>query len=175
MSISNALPRFTFAITLILLSLSLFGISSSTHAAIEFNFDKSTPVGSWAVREDLMTDEKGRQTLSVVKMSAVGKEDIEGSQHLWVELDTQNFKIKKEQRKKQGDRVIIKALLDTSTFEKSPANVIGNLSKYAKTIIIQNGDNDPMMIENGGMFAQSMMQAAGVSVEFDYKEQGTKT
>lgn len=161
--------------TFTVLLLSLFGLATSSYAAIEFNFNQSTPVGSWAIREDLTTDDKGRQTISVVKMSVVGKESVENSPYVWIELDSQAYKIKKEQRKKQGDRVILKALIDTSTFEDSPANVIGNLSKYARTIIIQNGNNDPMMIENGGMLAQSMMQAAGVSVEFDYKDQGSKT
>lgn len=171
----SSCPGLTKITTFTLLLLSLFGLATSTHAAVEFDFNQSTPVGSWAVHEDLTTDEKGRQTVNVIKMSVVGKESIENSPYIWIELDSQSYKIKKEQRKKQGDRVILKALVDISTFEDSPANVLGNLSKYAKTVIIQNGNNDPMMIENGGMLAQSMMQAAGVSVEFNYKEQGTKT
>ncbi len=148
--------------------------SSSAYAVGEFNFKKATPLGSWSVREDLTTNHKGKQTVAVVKTSLVDKEMVEGSLHYWVEVEMQNYKLKKDKRKKQGDKMIMKVLIDSSTFSDSPANVVGNLNKYASTVIMQNGNADPMKIEQGGAMAQSMMSAMGVSVEFDFSEGGSK-
>lgn len=162
-----------FALPMIFISLA--GFSFSVLAASEFNFSKSTPVGSWAIREELQTDHKGRKSVSVVRMSVVGKEDFDGSPHVWIEAETQQYKIKKDKRKKQGKKMIMKTLLDVAIFSDSPANIVGNLNKYAKTIIMQTGDADPMKIEQGGAMAQSMMQAAGITVEYDFTEKGSKT
>lgn len=154
---------------------SLLTYGPISYAALEFNFSKSTPIGSWAIREDISTNHKGKQTVNVIKTSAVGKEDFDGSPHVWVEMETQAYKIKKDKRKKKGDKVIMKMLLDTALFSESPANIITNITGHAKTIIIQNGNEDPMLIEQGGALAQVMMQAAGIQIEFDYTEKGNKS
>lgn len=158
---------------LFLLTLPL--VTTGTLAAAEFNFVQSTPVGSWALREDLSTDHKGKQTVTEMKFSIVDKEKVEGVTHYWIEMETQSYKVKKDTRKKQGDRGIFKMLVNADLFTSSPANALANLSKNAKTIIVQNGNSDPMRIEQGGMLGDSMLQALGVQVEFDYKQGGTKT
>lgn len=144
-------------------------------SAAEFSFTQSTPVGSWAVREDTSTDHKGKQSVGVIKYSVVDKEAVDGETHYWIEMEMQNYKLKKDQRKPQGERNIIKMLVSADLFSESPANVLGNLSKHAKTVIMQMGNNDPMIIDQGGMLGDSMLQALGVQVEFSYQLAGTKT
>jgi len=155
-----------------LLSLSL--VSTLVVASTEFNFAQSTPVGSWAVREDLNTDHKGKQNVSVTKFSVVDKENVDGKMHYWIEMETQNFTLKKDKRKKQGDPSIFKVLVDADMFTSSAANAVGNLSKHAKTIVIQSGNNDPMIIDQGGMLGESMMKAMGIQIDFTYTQSGTK-
>lgn len=155
------------------LSVCMF-FNSSVFAASEFNFKQATPQGSWSVREEVTTDHKGKQMLAVVKTSMVGKENLAGKAYYWVEMELQNYKLKKGKRKPKGDKSIMKVLIDSDAFSGSPANVVNNLNKYAKTVIMQTGDATPMKVEQGGMLAKTMMDAFGVTMEFDYSVQGSK-
>jgi hypothetical protein len=153
---------------------SLLLLISFDSLAAEFNFAKSTTVGSWVKREDLSTDHKGKQTLAEMKLALVGSEKVDGVTHYWLEMAIQSYSLKKDKRKKNGPLSITKVLINAELFSASPANVLGNFSKYAKTIIVQQGDNDPMRIDQGGMLGESMMKGLGIEVEFKYSQGGSK-
>lgn len=169
---------FTNGIRACLSTVSIFSFllcfSQVSLAENDFNFIKSTPVGSWAISENTTTDKKGKKTLLVVKQSLVGKDIYEGTLHYWIEMEMQSYKLKKDKRKKTGKTMIMKLLVNLDTFANDPENIMGNLNKYAKTIIMQTGDQDPMKMENTGAMAQGMMQAAGTQIEYSYNVTGTK-
>jgi len=61
-----------------------------------------------------------------------------------------------------------------SALRSDPANAINNLSGFGKEIIIQTGDAQPMRMNEGGLFAQTMMQGLGVEVKYDFQPAGTE-
>ncbi len=138
-------------------------------------FFKATPVGSWQTREEITTDAKGKQTVMLVKTSLLEKVDYQGAPHYWIETAMENFKVKKGKRKPVGQPMVIKALVDASVMGAQSQNVIGNLQKYGREIIMQQGDQSPMRITEGGAFAQMMMKSMGVKVDYDYQQAGEKT
>lgn len=150
-------------------------ISQLGSAATADEFLRATPVGSWQAREEITTDAKGKQTVMVVKTSLVESVNYEGAPHYWVESVMESFKIKKGKRKPVGKPMVIKALVDASMMSSKPQNVAGNLQKYGREIIMQQGDQDPMRISEGGAFAQMMMKSMGVKVDYDYQDGGEKT
>ena len=141
------------------------------------NFDllASTPVGSWQVREETMTDKNGKQTLTVFKTALVDSEERGGETHYWMEVESQTYKLRGKKRKAQGDLTIIKALVAESAFKDDPANIMKNLYKFGEEIILQTGDNDPMKITGAGALAQSLMQAFGMEVNFEFSDEGLET
>ncbi|MCB1050411.1 MAG: hypothetical protein H6510_11705 [Acidobacteria bacterium] len=138
----------------------------------QFDLLKATPVGSWQEREETMTDANGRQTLNVVRSSMVGKEERDGENHYWLEMETQTFELKKGKRKPKGDPTIMKALIAESAFKTDPGNVLKNLSAFGKDIIIQTGKNKPMRITGAGAMAQGLMAAFGVELKYDFEDLG---
>lgn len=135
-----------------------------------FDFVEATPVGSWQVREELTTDHKGRQTVAVVRTSMVGKEARNGETHYWVEVEMQSYQLKKDKRKKSGDRSIVKVLVAESVLTGEPADVMTRLRDMGDEIIIQNGDQAPMRITGGGAMADAMLQAMGTQMDYDYRK-----
>lgn len=141
-----------------------------------FNLLSGTPIGSWQLREDLTTDHKGRQTATILRSSMVGKEVRSDEVHYWVEMEMESYKIKKNgSRKKDGDTAIIKALIPRSTFEQDPKNVLTNMRGFGVEVIIQNGDQDPMLISGTGAMADAMAKSMGVEIKFSYDEKGSET
>ncbi len=147
----------------------------SSVAAVKYNFTKSTPVGSWQVREETFINHKGKKRMTRIKTSLVGKEARDGTDYYWIEMDTQSYKFKKDKYKRDGDRAIVKALVDKTTLSGDFANVIQNLRGFGKEIIIKVGDQPPMMISEGGALAQMMMKATGVEISYDFKPSGSDT
>lgn len=144
-------------------------------AANSLDFSGATPVGSWQVREETTTDARGRQTLTVVKTSMLEKVAYQGAPHYWIETAIETYKLRKNKRKAQGDPVTMKVLVEASVMGAEPENVAANLQKYGKEIIFQSGNSDPMRIVEGGALAQMMMKSLGVSVEYQYTKEGSKT
>lgn len=158
----------------IVLSALLVLASDQVTASMDAIF-ASTPVGSWQVREELMTDAKGRQTLMRVKTSLLDSVSHQGAPHYWIETAMESYQIKKGKRKPAGQPMVMKVLVDASVMGREPQNLIGNLQKYAREIILQQGDQDPMRVTEGGAFAQMMMKSMGVKVDYDYQPAGEKT
>ena len=148
-------------------------ISINTGHALEYDMLGSTPIGSWQVREDINTDHKGRQTVTTIRTSMLGTETRDGQQYYWIEMVMENFKVsKKGKRKPVGDRAIMKSLMSAETLSGDPANIMTNLRGLGKEIIIQSGDEDPMIIrEAGGMFG-AIMKGMGMEVNYDFNELG---
>lgn len=138
------------------------------------DFIASTPVGSWQLREDITTDEKGRQTVMLVKTSMLEKINFQGAPHYWIEVTMESYRLRKGKRKAQGEPVVMKTLVEASVISENPENVAANLQKFGKEIILQSGNGDPMRIAEGGALAQMMMKSLGVSVDYSYTEAGTK-
>ena len=143
-------------------------------ASVDYNFIKATPIGSWQVREETATNHKGKQHLTTIKTALVGKETRDGETHYWIEMDMQNYKIKKEKRKKTGDRTIIKILVPKSTLSGNYSNVIKNLRSFGKEIIIQSGNKDPMLITGGGILADNMLKIMGTEIKYNFQAIGTE-
>src|SRR5690606_26899461 len=87
----------------------------------------------------------------------------------------ESYKLRKGKRKAQGEPVVMKTLVEASVIGANPENVTANLQKYGKEIIFQPGNGDPMRIVEGGALAQMMMKSLGVSVDYSYREDGTRT
>jgi len=137
-----------------------------------FDFNQSTPVGSWQVREETTTDHKGKQSLAVMKTSLLSKVEYQGTPHYWIEMEMQTYKLKKNDRKPQGKPMILKALVDASVASGDAANVIGNLDKYGREVIFQSGNDDPVRIQQSGMLGKSMLQAMGTKIEYQFTKTG---
>lgn len=137
--------------------------------ALDYNFMQATPVGSWQLREDTTTDHKGRQTVTQMRSSLIGEEMRDGEKHYWIEMDMNTFKVKRGKRKPSGDRVIMKSLVAESALQGDPANAVNNLRAFGKEMIMQTGDQDPMIMRGAGGMAESMMQAMGTKVTYAYK------
>ncbi len=157
--------------------LTLFISLAATFSAfgVKINFEKSTPVGSWQIRQEMMTDEKGRQTMQEIKTSLLGEEKREGKDHYWMELVIQNHNVRKGKVSKTGDRSIVKVLVEADVLNGDLSKVINNLTGFGKEIIMQTGDADPMKIEQGGMMGSMLMQAMGIKVDYDFEETGSET
>lgn len=142
---------------------------------LDFAVLDATPLGSWQLREELVTDHKGRQTVNVMKSSLVGKEERDGEMHYWLEMTTETFKIKRGKRKPDGERVIVKSLVAASALKADPANIVNNLHGFGKDIIVKSGDAEPMRLTGAGMMAQSMMKAMGTKINYNFENLGSES
>lgn len=154
----------------------LFAASNFAVAkGVTFDLLAGTPVGSWQEREDVSTNHKGRQTVTVSKTSLLGKETHNDKNYYWIEVSIDNFKVKKKgARKKQGDTAILKALISEDALKGDPENILTNIRGFAEEIIVQNGDQKPMRISGAGGFFGGMMKAFGPEVKIDYTQQGSE-
>lgn len=141
--------------------------------APSFSITATTPVGSWAEREDRRVDHKGRETISIMRQTMVDKAEVDGETHYWVETETATYKVnKKGARKQQGEPAIVKALIAKSALDGDPANLMKNLTGVGKEIIFQTGNAQPMRIREGGMMGGMMMQALGIQVDYQFQGMG---
>jgi hypothetical protein len=152
---------------LAMMLLSMVATSASSED-LNYNFLESTPIGSWQLREDTNTDHKGKQTVSLTRSSLVGEETRDGEKHYWIEVEMNTFKVKKGERKPSGDTIIFKSLVAESAFKDDPANAVNNLRAFGKEMIMQTGDQDPILITGAGGMAESMMQAMGTKISYAY-------
>ncbi|MFT5573131.1 MAG: hypothetical protein ACI9FR_002064 [Cryomorphaceae bacterium] len=163
----------------LIFSLLITFLLSSDPAAAKgpsFNLLKATPTGSWQLREEIVTNHKGKRTGSSIRSSMLGSEMRDGEKYYWIEMAINSFKIKKNgKRKKTGDRAIVKSLIPAATLEGDPANVMSNLRGFGTEIIVQNGKEDPMrMSDSGGMLA-GIMQVTQAEIVFDFEDQGKES
>lgn len=143
--------------------------------SIQYQFEKSTPVGGWQIREDTQTDHKGKQFVSVIKTSLLSEETREGITCYWVEMEIDRYRVNKDKRKKDGDNMIIKSLIEKSAMQTDLANVFHNLRGFGKEMIIQNGDNDPVQFSQTGMLADMMAKSMGIQIQYQYAITGNET
>ena len=156
----------------ITLALLLITAIPMANAESMFNFDQSTPVGSWQEREETTTNHKGKQTLTVVKTSLLGEESYQGAKHFWLEIETKNYKLKNGKRKPVGKPLTIKSLVDASVTTANATNVISNVNKYGRILIMQNGDEDPMLIDTNSLVGKAMLQQLGTKTEYHFAKAG---
>lgn len=142
---------------------------------LTFDFLKATPLGSWQEREETLIDDRGRQTLSVVRSSLLAEEERNGDLHYWIEVETQSFELKKDKRKAKGDIVVLKTLVAANVLRDKPENILRNLADYAVETIIQTGEGDPMRLSGAGVLAQGMLAAFGFQIEFQFTPQGNES
>lgn len=156
--------------------LTVLAVSSLTAFSASYDLISSTPVGSWQLRQEITTDHKGKAQLSEIKTSLVGEEKRDGVDYVWVEMSMKTFKYKKgEKGKEQGDGMVIKVLLEKSLLKGKPEDVFNNMRGLGKEIIMQQGDADPMKIEEGGMLGGAMMQSLGMEIDYNFEEKGSET
>lgn len=168
----------TFLRTLLPLSRLALGILMlmPAVASAELNIDilKSTPIGSWSVREDITTNHKGRQTVMVMRTSMLGKEERNGKTYYWIEMVADSFKVKKDKRKKDGDQVVLKTLIAADVFQGDPANAVQNLRGIGEEMIMQSGNSQPMRMSGAGGFAQGMLKGMGAEISYDFNSAGSE-
>lgn len=158
----------------ILLTFSIL-FTVNVNADTFFNFEASTPVGSWAVKEVTTTDHKGRETVAVTRQKYLGSEEHEGETYIWLETEMDNFKVKKEKRKRDGEHIVMKVLMAKSLMNSDPANVLNNLQGVGKKIILQTGEGNPIEISDGGMFAKVALKALGTEMNYSFTQDGSET
>jgi len=153
----------------LLIALLSIAATPALSEGVDFNFLESTPVGSWQLREDMTTDQKGRQTIATTRSSLVGEEMRDGERHFWLEMQIDTFKVdRKGKRKPKGDTAIVKTLVAESAFSADPANTLGNVRAFGKEIIMQTGDDDPIRLTGAGGMAESMLQSMGANITYSY-------
>jgi hypothetical protein len=152
----------------------MIGLGNADAGIIDFNFDKATPVGSWQEREQITTDEKGKQTGSTLRISYLGQEERDGEIYVWTEMETNNFKVKKKGRKPQGDPVYVKVLMKKSVLEGDISNSLSNFSDMAVEVIMQTGDSPPMRIKGAGSMMGGMAQAIGLEIKYTLTRDGNE-
>jgi hypothetical protein len=146
-------------------------VTSPAARAIDFDFASATPIGSWQLREDTMTDHKNRKTGSTIRTSMLSTETRDGVDYYWVQMEMNSFKYtRKGERKPEGDRMVMKMLVEKGAYNMDPGNVLNNLGAFGKEIIMQAGDQDPMRISEGGAFAGMMTQAMGTKADYTFSE-----
>ncbi len=141
--------------------------------ALAFDLSASAQVGAWQEREETTRNHKGKVTgVSVVWMGVTQAETIQGVDHLWFEVRSQNFKVNRRgDRKPKGDVAIMKTLVEVSALQNLE-NPMNNLHKFAKDIVMQQGNSQPIRLTGGGMMAQGMLQAFGSNIDFSYEDTG---
>ena len=166
----------TFTIAAILFATFLTQAGLAQAKSVNFDIMKSTPIGSWQLREDINIDHKGRQSVIQIRSSLLSSEVREGQKYFWIEMVMDSFKVKKNgDRKKDGDQMVMKTLVAESAMSGDPANVMTNLRGFGTEIIMQSGESDPMRLTgDGGMF-DSMMQAMGTEVNYNFSELGDES
>jgi hypothetical protein len=150
-------------------------LSVTTVFSADYNMQKSTPVGSWQLRQVISTDEKGNQSLQEVRTSLVGEETRNKVDYVWIEMATDTFKMKKGNKDKPtGEHIVMKILMEKSLMSGDPEDIFNNLQGLGAEIIMQTGDQEPMKIEAGGMMS-GMMQSMGPEIDYKFKELGHET
>ena len=142
--------------------------------AIDFDFLASTPVGSWQEREQAVED-GGKESVSVMRVKYLGDEERGGEAFAWIETEMSSFKVKKGQRKPQGDRVAVKFLMKKSLLEGDVVNAVGAFNDLAVEVIMQSGDSQPMRIKGAGSAMGAMVQAVGLQVEYSFERDGSES
>jgi len=158
-----------------ILIIALLSVSANARAEPLFDFSASTPEGSWALHEATTTDQKGRQTVLIIRQKYLGSEQRQGQTYYWLESEMDNYKLKKGQRKREGEHVVVKVLVPKEAMSADPANVMNNLQGFGQEIIMQAGDSQPLMITGGGTLAGATLKAAGVKVNYQFNVEGTET
>lgn len=136
------------------------------------NVMDATPAGSWQEREVVTTDANGRESLSVMRFKHLGQEERRGVAHVWIETESQAYRLKGDKRKPSGDRLVMKALVPLSVMQGDIGNVMSNLSKLGEEVIIQNGDAQPMRLSGAGGLMQGAAQAMNLQVSYDFTAAG---
>ena len=165
-----------FTIATVFVSIVMVYAGQAQAAQVNFDLLKSTPVGSWQLREDMTIDHKGRQSIIQIRSSLLSSEVRGGQKYFWIEMVMDSFKVKKNgDRKKDGDQMVMKTLVAESSMSGDPANVMTNLRGFGTEIIMQNGNSDPMRLTGGGGMFGSMMKAMGTEVNYDFSELGDES
>ncbi len=146
--------------------------AASPAAAADFDLLAHTPVGSWQVREEVRTDHKGKQSVTVVKTKML---EQTGSDY-WMEVETQAYKVKGNgDRKANGPPAVLKVLVEQDALKADANNVLRNLTGIGKEIIMQTGDAQPMRVREGGMLASAMMESFGAQLSFSFAQTGEES
>lgn len=149
------------------------GATAGAIAEPIYDFATATPAGSWQLREEVTTDHKGRQAVTVVKTKMLGSEERDGRPHYWIEMETQAYKVnRKGERKPDGEPSVMKVLVDSSSMLNDPAAAMNNLSGFGREIVVQTGDNPPMAISEGGMMASALLKGMGASFDYQFETTG---
>lgn len=158
------------------LSTALADTSTPPAGSVKFDFLASSPEGSWQLREDSDTNHKGKQTISLVKTSILGKETRNGKLHYWIEMGVDTLKVsKKGKRKPKGKRMVIKSLIAEESLRGDSANILKNLRSFGEEVIIQTGNETPMRMNTSGDLIGNMMNTLGAEIRYDFTNQGSET
>lgn len=161
--------------TLAMITLLLFVTASVSAESMAINILEFTPVGSWQVRESTQT-QGNKTTTSITKTSLIGEETRDNVKCYWIEMETENFKVKKNgKRKADGEKTIMKILLSEDSFKEYGPALVKNFKDKAKEIIMKSGDSKAMKIPLGGdsMFS-AMFQSMNVQMDYAFKDEGAE-
>ena len=125
-------------------------ISVSSAADVEIDILAATPVGSWMMSEDIETDHRGRQAVTVMKHSMLGTEQRNGQTLYWVETVIDGFELKNGERKRLGERGVLKALVGEAFFMGDPENLSMDLKSNYVELIIQTGNGESIRLRRIG-------------------------
>jgi len=155
--------------------LTMLAVSTTAAFSASYDFAKSTPVGSWQLRQEITLDEKGKGQLMEIKTSMVGEEKRADVDYVWIELAMNSFKYKNGKKgAAAGETTLVKILIEKAMLKGNPEDIVNNLRGMGKEIIMQQGDADPMKIEEGGMLGGALMQALGMEVDYQFNESGSE-
>lgn len=133
----------------------------------------STPQGSWQVREQTSTNQKGERTTTLVRTSLVGTEQRDGEPCLWIETEVLTTTVDKKGKAKQGQPILGKALVKRSAFELDSSNAVRNPMDFAVEVVTQIGDENP--IRFSGKSLSKAGDILGVSVTYAWQQVGTES
>jgi len=148
---------------------------AASAANLEFSFQSSTPVGSWQEREQVTTDQKGKQTVLVMRISYLGDEEREGEVYAWIETEMNSYHVKKNDRKQQGDTIYTKVLMKKSILQGDIANAVNDFNGLATEVIMQTGQGQPMRIKGADSMMTAMAQTPGLKVNYELSNDGAET
>ena len=148
----------------------LLWVATASYPALAFDMAATMTAGGWQEREEVTTNAKGKVTgVNVVWVGVVGTKVVDGVDHIWLEIRNQEYKQnRKGERKAKGKPMAMKSLIETSALADMN-NPSMEMRKFGKEIYMQNGNEAPIRMTEGGMMANMAMQALGAEMDFSFQ------
>lgn len=151
------------------------GANDFTAGTVEVDLLASTPPGSWQRSESVTTDKKGRRAVSEMTMAFLGEEQRNGEPLIWMETRMQSYAVGRDgERRPDREEVKVKILLDRDFFSRAGGQFAA-LRQFGREVIIQQGDEQPMLIRNAGEMAAGVGAVMNTETAQSFREAGKET